>query len=175
MKAITIVLSITVLFLEVISCSTSNGNNQIQISLIRKNDSLHYVQIETDSSLDKWELPYSVYQFQIGDIDNNGKDDMLIGVVKTTRFDSTMRKRLFIFKNYKGLVRPLWLGSRLGQPLVDFSFVKANEGGRVRTVEHERSGKYLVAEYKWRKFGLEFTRYITREINYDIALALLKQ
>ena len=174
MKTIAIILLVGVLFLGAISCSNSNRNNQTQISLIKENDTLHYVQIKTDTSLNKWELPYPVYQFQIGDIDNNGNDDILVGVIKTTRFDSTMSKRLFIFKNYNGLVRPLWLGSRLGQPLVDFCFVKSNEEARIRSLEKEKSGKYLVAEYKWRSFGLEFTKYINREINYNKALALLK-
>ncbi len=98
---------------------------------------------------------------------------MLVGVVKTTRFDSTMSKRLFIFKNYKGFVRPLWLGSRLGQPLVDFNAFTTKDGAIIRSIEKERSGNFLVAEYKWRRFGLQFNRFIKREIDADKATALL--
>lgn len=160
--------------LFIIACTDNIENTNTSIALISENDTLHYVQIQTDSTTDKWELPYQVYQFQTGDIDNNGIDDIMVGVIKTTRFDSTMSKRLFIFKNYKGFVRPLWLGSRLGQPLEDFCFVKDNDGSFIRSIEKERSGKYLVAEYRWQKFGLEFTKYINREIEHSKALELLK-
>ena len=160
------------------SCLNSNRDNTQEqhnkISLVKENDTLHYVQIQTDTSLNKWELPYPVYQFQIGDIDNNGTNEIIVGVIKKTRFDTTLGRRLFIFKNYKGFIRPLWLGSRLGQPLIDFSFIETNHGNRIRSIEKEKSGKYLVAEYKWRKFGFEFTSYINREIDINHALELLK-
>ncbi|MBW1298841.1 nuclear receptor-binding factor 2 [Aquimarina litoralis] len=144
------------------------------VTLIKEHDSLHYVQIASDSLTDSWKLPYPVYQFQLGDVDSNGKDDILVGVIKTTRFDSIKGKRLFIFKNYKGYVRPLWLGSRLSKPLVDFKFVKNNQGNYVRSIEREKSGKFLVAEYQWRRFGLEFKRYIKREIDKTQASEILK-
>lgn len=143
-------------------------------SLLKENDSLYYLTIDVDNDSDKWELPYPVYQFQTADIDHNGVDDALVGVIKSTRFDAIKAKRLFIFKNYKGLVRPLWLGSRLGQPLVDFSVSTIEDEVRVRSVEREKSGKYLVAEYKWRKFGLEFIGYLERETDNKTALQLLK-
>jgi hypothetical protein len=149
--------------------------NHSKYSLISKTDSLHYLQISTDTTFNQWKLPYPVYQFQVGDIDNNGVVDMMVGVIKTTRFDSTLSKRLFIFQNYEGFVRPLWLGSRLGQPLVDFRFVETQEGPRIRSIEKEKSGLYLVSEYRWRSFGLDFTRYIKQEINFNEATNILSQ
>lgn len=172
---------IIVICLCLTSCFISNQNKKEDIrineeySLLKKNDSLYYIQIKTDSTLNKWELPFPVYQFKTGDVDADGKEDILVGVTKKTRFDPKIGNRLFIFKNYKGLVRPLWLGSRLGQPLVDFNFVKTNEGSYIRSIEVEKSKKYLVAEYKWRKFGLEFTKYIEREIDINKAMILLKK
>lgn len=143
-------------------------------SLLKENDSLYYLTIASANNLDKWKLPYPVYQFQTGDIDGNGIEDAMIGVVKPTRFDSIKGKRLFVFKNYKGLVRPLWLGSRLSQPLVDFSFIKKEKHSRIRSIEREKSSKYLVAEYKWRKFGLEFTKYLKRETDSISAITLIE-
>lgn len=143
-------------------------------TLLKENDSLYYLTIASANNLDKWKLPYPVYQFQTGDIDGNGIEDAMIGVIKSTRFDSVKGKRLFVFKNYKGLVRPLWLGSRLSQPLVDFSFIKKEKHSRIRSIEREKSSKYLVAEYKWRKFGLEFTKYLKRETDSISAITLLE-
>ena len=145
--------------------------NGLEISLYTQHDSLHFVQIRTDTTFDQWELTYPVYRFQVGDINADGSEDILVGVIKTTRFDPEKGRRLFIFKNYQGFVRPLWLGSSLGQPLVDFQLVHTEEGPRVRSIEKEKSGKYLVAEYKWRSFGLEFTGYLDREIPIRKALS----
>jgi len=158
-------------FVVCLLCSSCTNHDLYSLETI--NDTLHYIQIKTDSTINKWELPYPVYQYQIGDIDNNGVDDIMVGVIKTTRFDSNMSKRLFIFQNYDGLVRPLWLGSRLGQPLVDFQYVQENEGPRIRSVEKEKSGNYLVAEYRWRSFGLDFTNYLKREVDFEEAYKLL--
>jgi hypothetical protein len=145
------------------------------LSLIKENDSLFYLRIESDTDTDQWKLPYPVYRYETGDIDHDGSDEMLVGVIKITRFDSGMRKRLFIFRNYEGCVRPLWLGSRLGAPLEDFRFYKGKEGERVRCIEKEISGKYLVAEYAWNKFGPDFKRYIQRDITLESARDLLNK
>lgn len=171
-----LLLLILVCVICIFSCSEESRTDNVkatEISLIKENDSLHYVQIKSEIGIDRWKLPYPVYQFEIGDVDDNGIEDILVGVIKTTRFDSVLGKRLFIFKNYKGYVRPLWLGSRLGQPLVNFKFIKTNNGARIRSVEKEKSGNLLVAEYKWRRFGVEFTEYIKREIDSITALKIL--
>lgn len=145
-------------------CQSVFEKKQTRLSLAQENDSLYFLEIRTDTSVNRWKLPYPVYQFQIGDIDDDGVNDMIVGVVKTTRFDSTFSKRIFIFKNYKGLVRPLWLGSRLGQPLEDFAFIMEQDKPFIRSIERERSGKYLVADYKWKRFGLVFSKYLCREV-----------
>ena len=163
-----------VLFL-CIGCGENKHKENIRIRdfyLEKRNDSLYDLVIKTDSLMDVWELPYPVYQFQVGDIDNNGKKDAMVGVIKKTRFDSVVRKRLFIFKNYKGYVRPLWLGSALGQPLVDFNFHDTDEA-IIRSVEREKLGTFLVAEYRWRRFGLEFVRYLGREMDSITAINML--
>ncbi|WP_206604251.1 hypothetical protein [Aquimarina sediminis] len=171
-------LVLNIIVMLFISCSDKKTSpEQIKrgsFLLSKQNDSLHYLSVNKVDTATWWKLPYPVYAFQTGDINKDGVEDALVGVVKQTRFHPKKAKRLFIFKNYKGLVRPLWLGSRLSQPLVDFRFKKTEKQTRIRSVEKEKSGKYLVAEYKWRKFGLEFTRYLKREIDSIAALSLLE-
>jgi len=110
-----------------------------------------------------WPLDYEVFKVDTGDINNDKSTDILVGVIKSTRFDRILRKRLFIFKLFEGYIRPLWLGSRVSQPLVDFKFCKSKSEGVVRTIERERDQLYLVAEYHWIGFGLGFIRYLARE------------
>ena len=127
-------------------------------ALERLSDSLCILTLTTDSTCDRWRLPYPVYRLETGDVDGNGTIEALVGVVKPTRFHPKPARRLFIFKNYNGLVRPLWLGSQLGGTLQDFRF----RDGRVRSLETNAKGEYTVAEYRWRGFGLVFERYLIR-------------
>ena len=128
-------------------------------SLVQKNDSLYLLTLTTDSMTHQWSLPYPVYRMETGDVDGNGTIEALVGVVKATRFYPEKGSRLFIFKNYEGLVRPMWLGSKLGGKLQDFHFYD----GRVRSLESNAKGQFTVAEYRWDDFGMAFERYLIRD------------
>lgn len=135
--------------------------------LERVSDTLHVLRLGGS----RWELPFPVYRFQVADVNGDGSPDAIVGVVKPTRYDPEVRRRVFIYKDYRGHVRPLWLGSRFGQPVVDFRYIAAE--GVLRLVERERSGRYLVADYRWRSFGMDFVRYAARECSLDAAMRLL--
>ena len=47
-------------------------------TLKKEHDSLYW--------LNDWRLPYPVYQFQTGDVDGDGREDAMVGVIKATRF-----------------------------------------------------------------------------------------
>jgi hypothetical protein len=125
--------------------------------------------------ISRWELNYPTYHFECADINADKVDDILIGVIKSTRYDPYVRKRLFIFKLCEGYIRPLWLGSRVSQPLEDFKVIPATPMNLIRTIELEESGKYLVADYKWRGFGLTFVKYIARELDLQEAKKIFNQ
>ena len=124
----------------------------------KRTDSLYVLTLTTDSTCDGWRLPYPVYRVETGDVDGNGTTEALVGVIKATRFHPEMGRRLFIFKNYEGLVRPMWLGSQLGGTLQDFHF----RNGVVRSLETNALGEYTVAEYRLGGFGPKFERYLVR-------------
>ena len=147
-------------------CLNSAPAKAQQFTLQTVSDSLSWLVLTTDSTEDRWRLPYPVYQFQTGDIDGNGITDAIVGVIKPTRFYPEMGRRLFIFKNYEGLVRPMWLGSRLGGTLQDFHF----RNGCVRSLETNAKGEYTVAEYRWSGFGVAFERYLVKNVERTKAL-----
>lgn len=151
-----------------------NGQQTV-ISLDKKNDSLYTIDLETARNVhNTWELPYPVYRFDHGDVTGDDMPEIAVGVVKPTRFDPHPAKRLFLFRIADGIyIRPLWLGSRVGQPLEDFRIVRSMAPARIRTLEREQSGMFLVAEYRWRGFGLDFERYLKREITRQEAEKVL--
>ena len=140
-------------------------------TLRRQNDSLYW--------LDDWRLPYPVYQFQTGDVDGDGKVDAMVGVVKSTRFYPESGRRLFIFKHVNGhKARPLWLGSKLGGILEDFRFLPPAKGegtGRIRALELTADSLYVVADYRWGKFGMNFDHYIIKAVDKQTALKTFSQ
>ena len=139
-------------------------------SLVQKSDSLYLLTLTTDSMSHQWTLPYPVYRMETGDVDGNGTIEALVGVIKTTRFYPEKAKRLFIFKNYQGLVRPMWLGSKLGGILQDFHY----RDGRVRSLETNVKGQYTVAEYCWDDFGMAFERYLVRDVSKPEAMTVFE-
>lgn len=139
-----------------------------RFSLEQKNDTLSFLSLKTDSTYDKWRLPYPVYRFCTGDVDGDGSIDAMVGVIKSTRYYQEKGHRLFIFKNYHGLVRPLWLGSKLGGILEDFRF----KDGLIRSLERTTDGKYVVAEYRWDHFGMTFERFLTKNVTRPAALEI---
>lgn len=139
-------------------------------TLEQRHDSLSVLTLTTDSTCNHWPLPYPVYRMATGDVDGDGREDALVGVVKATRFHPEKGRRLFIFKNYHGLIRPLWLGSELGGTLCDFRFTD----GRVRSLEATVSGLYVVAEYCWSGFGLAFNRYLAKGVSQEAAVSIFE-
>lgn len=137
-----------------------------EFTLEQKNDSLSYLVLQTGNNYHRWTLNFPVYQFCTGDVDGDGLVDALVGVVKTTRFDPQVARRLFIFKNYRGRIRALWMGSRLGGILEDFQFVN----GKVYTLQSTTDGKYVVLRHQWRKFGLGGEEFLVKGVSRQEAL-----
>ena len=121
--------------------------------------------------LNDWRLPYPVYQFQTGDVNGDGSEDAMVGVIKSTRFYPEKARRLFIFKQVNGKVRPLWLGSKLGGILEDFRFVD----GKIRALESTADSLYVVSDYRWGGFGMTFERFIIKGVNRETAIKTFSQ
>ena len=131
--------------------------------LRKTNDSLYW--------LNDWRLPYPVYQFQTGDINGDGEIDAMVGVVKKTRFYQETGRRLFIFKQINGKVRPLWLGSKLGGILEDFRY----KDGKIRALESTTDSLYVVSDYKWSSFGMKFDHFIIKGVDKETATKYFSQ
>ena len=149
--------------------------------LRQENDSLYWLAATGGNKAEGWRLVHPVYQFQTGDVDGDGSEDAMVGVIKKTRF-YPMGKRLFIFKQIDGTnpkgeackkVRPMWLGSKLGGILEDFRYVAPAEGdslGRIRALESTTDSLYVVSDYKWSGFGMKFERFVIKGVDKETAL-----
>ena len=132
-------------------------------TLKKAHDSLYW--------LNDWKLPYPVYQFQVGDIDGDGHEDAMVGVVKATRFYPEKARRIFIVKQVNGKARALWMGSKLAGILEDFHFID----GKIRALESTTDSLYVVSDYKWSGFGMKFDRFIIKGVNQETAIKTFSQ
>jgi hypothetical protein len=137
-------------------------------SLHHVNDSLSQLVMESGGERDVFRLPYPTFAFATGDVNGDGTVDALVGVVKTTRFDRRVARRLFVFQDRGHRIRPLWLGSRLGGELSDFTF----RDGHVITLEQERDSTWFVGVYRWDHFGFVMTDCLLRHATYSEAFFL---
>ena len=114
-----------------------------EIRLERVNDSLCVLHHSIGGKdVSEWELPYPVYRMECG--------------------NPRPERRLFLFKLYKGrFIRPLWLGSRLARPLVDFHLVRDSVPARICTTERRPDGTLVRAMYRQQGFGLVFEHDLT--------------
>lgn len=172
------------LLLIVFSCGTKESKEQfviqteagdITVRLLRSETSNYLESSRNDSILSRWPLPYPVFRIEQGDVDGDGQSDIATGVIKATRRDSVVRKRLFLFKLQQGKIAPLWLGSSLSQPLEDFRLLMHDDKIIVRSIELEKSNLFLVAEYEWFGFGLTFRKYQGRDLSRGEAWDKLNQ
>lgn len=137
-------------------CQTSCG----EVVLRRVNDSCNVLcHIVGGDTVSSWILNYAVYRTDYGDIQGNGENEIMVGVVKTTKYWQSMDKRLFIFKLFGGRhIRPLWLGSRVGSPLEDFEVLRDSFPAMIKTTERTPDSTFQ-ALYRLGGFGLKFVRY----------------
>lgn len=149
-------------------------NKPLKIRLVDEEKFYGLYCYEADSLTSTWPLPFPVYQFQTGDIDGDGNEDIVVGAIKTTRMDSVIRKRIFLFQVRNRKIIPLWMGSSLAHPLEDFKVVPTDSVTLVRSIEKEPMGQFLVAEYQWYGFGLSFNRYLSRNISLSEAYRQLE-
>lgn len=121
-----------------------------------------------DASIDL-HVPFPVYRFDAGDVNNDGNIDILLGVIKPTHFDPENRRRLFIFQIDRERLAPLWLGSRVCLELMDFHCIRQGTITMILTIERDKRGTFCNGLYRWQDFGLELVRYSNNEASYDTA------
>lgn len=110
-------------------------------------------------------LGFPVYRLAQGDVDNDGRPDLLIGPIKRTPLDTVVRRRLFVYSlDSMGALRPRWRGSRLLFNIVYFKAVFKQSRTYVQTIEQEPGGRYCIGQYYWQGFGLVLDKFLARRL-----------
>jgi poly-gamma-glutamate synthesis protein (capsule biosynthesis protein) len=107
-----------------------------------------------------------VYRLTQGDLNDDGRPDLLIGPTKRTPLDAAVRRRLFAYQlDSAGRLVPLWRGSRVMFKLLYFKAVRGRARTYVHTIEQEPGGRYCLGQYYWQGFGLVLDRFLARGLS----------
>lgn len=121
----------------------------------------YQVRARTGDAETRLALGFPVYRLTQGDVDNDGRPDLLVGPVKRTPLDKAVRRRLFVYSlDSAGQLRPRWRGSRLMFNIVYFKAIAKHNRTYVQTIEQEPSGRYCVGQYHWQGFGLVLDKFL---------------
>jgi hypothetical protein len=87
------------------------------------------------------------------DIDNDGKEDILLKVRKKVIFDPNFKNRLNIYSFHNENLQALWLGTKFLYDLISFNVYRSNGNNYLTTVEADASGNLYNGIYVWDHFG----------------------
>lgn len=137
-----------------------------RIRMEHRSDSLHMLYLDVEGvTCDSMPIPYPVYRFDCGDLTGDDIPEVCVGVSKPTRYWPN-GKRLFIYHLFSGrYIRPLWLGSRVGRPLVNFTVCRDSVPACIHTVERGPDSLTIHNEYILQGFGLQFRKHLNPPID----------
>lgn len=117
--------------------------------------------VKQDSVRCQWQIEHPVYQFDWGDVNGDGENEIALGVIKKTRHFKQESKRLFIMRvNRQGQIRPVWMGSKAGDGLEDFKIERDSTPARIITYNRMKDSTIVVNQFKLAAFGIEFEKII---------------
>ncbi|TZE81031.1 hypothetical protein [Calorimonas adulescens] len=105
------------------------------------------------------------WKIDSGDVDGDGKTDILVLMYKKTLFDPVLDNRPFVY-TFDGHLYAKWLGSRLSHPILDAHFkdVDGDSVDELVSLEYGRDGKKIRGIYEWDSFG--FVMKNVKEMGY---------
>ncbi len=111
---------------------------------------------------------YFPWKLNIIDIDNDGKNDLIVGTYKTTKYFQEKENRIFVFNVEKDYIYPKWLGSKIGYDIINFKvFGDATERkNKIKLIQNNDRGRIMVNHYSWNEFGFSFNNTV-REHQYN--------
>ena len=112
----------------------------------------------TGCVVDRMMFTEPLFQLRKGDLHRDGSDEIFLGIIKKTKFDPVVKKRMFIFYVDSLHLRPFFLSSKLNDEIVDFGVFRLKKN-QVATIEKTSTSTFKIGLYAWLDFGFIFKGY----------------
>lgn len=97
---------------------------------------------------------FDAWKIDILDVDSDGVEELIVGVNKSTRYFDEKENRIFVFNIDGTYIYPKWLGSKIGNPIVDFKIDKV-KNKLILLESFEKEGLNKAFECSWNGFGFD--------------------
>lgn len=135
----------------------TNSENMYLVGLIDDDVVIYSMEEDLLEIFRKDFTDFNPWKITIGDVNGDGIDDISIGVYKESPLHPVMAKRPFIYNYTEEDLKPLWRGSRLSKPFVDYDFIDidGDEMDELISIEILSDDRKVINTYKWKGFGFE--------------------
>ncbi|MDB5243664.1 MAG: hypothetical protein JWP57_4289, partial [Spirosoma sp.] len=101
-------------------------------------------------------LPREVRGIQIGDLNGDGRDEVVVELFQRSKLDPQNKPRLHVYDVEADHFKPLWRGSMLSRPFFAWCLVgRGDDVARdVAALERGQNGLSWLTVYRWNGFGL---------------------
>ena len=120
-------------------------------------------------------IHHAIYTLQSGDINNDGKTDICIGISTPKDSKEGTSKTFFVFEIEHGHIRPLLTQTFLHKPLESFKVFYHNQKSTIRTIEKDTETTYAVGEYEWVDTKLSLLSYKGVQLSLEKARFVMHQ
>lgn len=93
------------------------------------------------------------WKLETANVVGDGHREIVLGVYKKNRFFPYLHAGLYIYAWINRTLAPIWRGSNLSEPFIDFAFVPEPHADILAAVEIKASGRRCLATYRWQNFG----------------------
>jgi len=93
------------------------------------------------------------WKLETANVVGDSHREIVLGVYKKNRFFPYLHPGLYIYEWTNRTLTPIWRGSNLSEPFIDFAFVPEPHTDVLAAVEIKASGRRCLATYRWRNFG----------------------
>ena len=108
---------------------------------------------------------YNAWKIEVFDLDNDSSPELIVGVRKSTRYYSNIEKRIFVYNTEDDYIYPKWLGSKIGDEILDFSVTRDSKILIIHKLKNEAI--YTLSSYKWNGFGFDLESVLDRSNRSD--------